>query len=316
MAQETGTFATNDMVGIREDLTDAIYNISPVETPFLSSVAHTTASNVLHEWQTDALSAAADNKAIEGAAAPNTAGTATTRLTNRTQIATLDARVSGTARSVTTAGRSDELDYQLLKRGKELKNGMEKTLLSNKPKVTGDDTTAAELAGIGAWITTNDDFASDGGSPTAATGVDARTDGTQRAFTEDQLKTVCGDIYTAGGNPNVLMVGGFNRQVASSFSAGRTNMQKAEDKVLHASFDVYESDFSRLKIVPNRFQRARDALVLQTSMWAIPFLPGRNMVTFDIAKTGDTDAKQILSEFTLEARNEAANGGVFDLTTS
>ena len=304
------------MVGIREDLVDAIYRISPTDTPFLNMVPHTEASNVLHEWQTVELESAADNKAIEGDAAPEDSGIATTRLNNRTQISTKDARVSGTGRSVNTAGRADELDYQVLLKGLGLRRDMETGLLSNKPKVTGDDTTAREYAGIGAWITTNDDFASDGGSPTAATGADARTDGTQRAFTEDQLKTVCRLIFAEGGNPDVLMVGPFNRQIVSSFSAGRTAVQKAEDSVLHASFDVYESDFGQLKVIPNRFQRARDALVLQTDMWAIPFLPGRNMQTFDLAKTGDSDGKQILSEYTLEARNEKASGGVFDLTTS
>jgi len=139
MTQPTNTFATNDMVGIREDLSDVIYNISPIETPFLSSVAHTTATARNHEWQTDALAATTDNKAIEGDDAPATAGTATTRLGNRTQISTLDARTSGSARAVTTAGRSDELDYQVLKRGKELKRDMETALLANNAKVTGDD---------------------------------------------------------------------------------------------------------------------------------------------------------------------------------
>lgn len=224
--------------------------------------------------------------------------------------------MTGTARSVNTAGRADELDYQMLKRGRELRRDIEKELLDNNAKVTGNDTTARQLAGIGAWITTNDDFASDGGSPTSADGTDARTDGTQRTFSEDQLKTVLKDIFDSGGMPDTLMVGPFNRQIASTFSAGRTNMQKVEDSTLHASFDVYDSDFGSLKIVPNRFQRARDALVLQSDMWAVAFLPGRNMATFDLAKTGDTDRRQVLSEYTLESRNEAASGGVFDLTTS
>lgn len=304
------------MVGIREDLADVIYNIAPVETPFLSSVPTANARNTKHEWQTDTLAAAANNAAIEGDDAPQTAGTATTRLDNNTQISTKDARVTGTARSVDTAGRSDELDYQLLKRGRELKRDMETVLLSNKAKVAGNDTLARELAGIGAWIKTNTDKASNGTDPTAADGTDARNDGTQRAFTEDQVKTVLKSSFDEGGMPDMLMVGGFNRQIASSFTNGRTTMQKAEDEVLHASFDVYDSDFGELRIVPNRFQRARDALVLQTDMWAVAYLPGRNMATFDIAKTGDSDARQILSEYTLEARQEAASGIVADLTTS
>ena len=115
--------------------------------------------------------------------------------------------------------------------------------------------------------------------------------------------------------PNMLMVGAFNRQIASSFGSG-TKFQKVEDDILHTSFDVYESDFGDLRIIPNRFQRARDGLILQDDMWAVGFLPGRNMAEFPLAKTGDTDRTQILSEYTLEARNEKSSGIVADLTTS
>lgn len=313
MTQPTNTYATNDMTGIREDLVDVIYNISPVETPFLSMVPHTTASNTKHEWQTDSLASASNNAAIEGDDAPQNAGSSTTRLDNQTQISTKDATVSGTARAVNTAGRADELDYQMLKRGRELRRDMETVLLSNKAKVTGNDTTARELAGVPSWIATNTDAV--GADPTGD-GSDTATNGTQRAFLESQLKSVLVNVFTNGGMPNTLMVGPFNRQAASGFTGNSTSMQKAEDKVLHATFDVYESDFGSLRIVPNRFQRARDALVLQADMWAIPFLPGRNMISFPLAKTGDTEKRQILSEYTLEARQEAANGIVRDLTTS
>jgi hypothetical protein len=313
MAQVTNTFATNDMVGIREDLADVIYNVAPTQTPFLSMAQHTEATSILHEWQTDSLASAANNKAIEGDQAPQTAGSATTRLTNRTQISTKDARVSGTGRAVDAAGRADELDYQVMKRAKELKRDMETALLANKAKVTGNDTLARELAGIVSWIATN---TSTTGTDPAGTGADTATNGTQRVFTEDLLKDVLQACFTEGGEPDVLMVGPFNRQKVSGFTGGSTSMQKAEDKTLHATFSVYESDFGELKIVPNRFQTARDALVLQSDMWKIPFLSGRNMQTFDLAKVGDSDAKQVLSEYTLEACNEKSSGIIRDLTTS
>lgn len=315
MAQPTGTFATNDQVGIREDLANEIYRISPTETPFLNSVSRIQVDNVLHEWQTISLTAAADNSAIEGDDAPQDSGSATTRLNNRTQINTKDARVSGTARAVNTAGRDDELDFQVLLRGLEQRRDMETSLLTNKAKVAGDDTTARELAGLPAWLATNTDRGA-GGSDPAGTGADAAGNGTQRVFTEDQLKTVLKAIFDAGGNPDILMVGAFNKQIVSSFSAGRTNMQKAEDPVLHAAFDVYESDFGQLRVVPNRFQPARDAYALQLDMFAVGFLPGREFSEWDLSKTGDSDARQILSEFTLEVRQEASSGVVADLTTS
>lgn len=313
MTQVTGTVATNDMVGIREDLAGTIYDVSPSATPGLSMFKHTEASNVLHEWQTHSLTAAANNAAVEGDQAPQTSGTATVRLNNRTQISTKDARVSGTGRSVDTAGRADELDFQVMNRAKEMKRDMETAIFSNKAKVTGNDTLARELAGIPTWIATNTNAI---GADPAGTGADTATDGTQRAFTEAMLKDVLQQCFTSGGEPDVIMVGAFNRQKVSGFTGNSTSTQKAEDKTLHATFNVYESDFGDLKIIPNRFQRARDAHILQSSMWKIPFLPGRNMQTFDLAKVGDSDAKQIVSEYTVEACNEASSGIVRDLTTS
>ncbi len=313
MALPTGTYKTYDQVGIREDLSDVIYDITPVDTPFVSSVEQDEASNSLFEWQTDSLAAVSKTGALEGDDAPQDTSSPTTRLNNRTHIRTRDARVSGTGRAVDTAGRADDLDYQILKRGQELRRDMEAICLDNNAKVAGNASTARETAGVVSWIATNTD--ADGADPTGD-GTDAATDGTQRAFTEDQLKTVLRLCFDEGGMPDTLMVGPFNRQVASSFSAGRTQVQQADDPVLHATFDIYESDFGQLRIVPNRFQRARDALVLQMDMWGISFLPGRNMQTFDIAKTGDSDARQILSEFGVKAKNEAANGIIRDLTAS
>ena len=315
MAQPTNTFSTNDMAGIREDLSDIIYDVSPTDTPFLSMAGRAEATNTYHEWQVDSLAAAATNYVIEGDDATTDAGVSTTRRGNYTNISDKVARVTGTARAVNTAGRADEMDYQVLKRAKELKRDMEKVLLDNNARVSGDDTTARECAGAPAWLFTNTDFGA-GGADGAGDGTTARTDGTQRAFTEDQVKTVMQLCWEEGGMPDTLMVGSFNRQVASSFTAGKSGFQKAEDSTLHATYDVYESDFGQLKMIPNRFMRSRDALILQMDMWKVAFMPGRNMVTTDLAKTGDTDRKQILAEYTLEASNEKANGGVFDLTTS
>lgn len=315
MAQPANTQATNDTVGIREDLVDVIYDVTPVQTPVISMAAHTEATSTTHEWQTDTLAAAANNAAIEGDDASASAVSATTRLTNLTQISDKVARVSGTARAVDTAGRADELAYQKLKRARELKRDMEKVVCDNKAKVAGNDTLARQCAGIPAYIITNISEASDA-TTAAGTGADAHTDGTARAFTESLLKSVQKLCFDNGGEPGILMTGGFNRQVVSSFSGNGTKVQKAEDDALHASFDVYDGDFGELKVVPNRFMEARTALLLDMDMIKIPFLTGRNMVEYDLAKTGDSDACQILAEYTVEVCNEKAHGAVYDLTTS
>lgn len=265
------------------------------------------------EWQTDSLASAANNAVIEGDDATTDAATATVRVINYTQISDKVARVTGTGRAVNTAGRADELDYQVLKRSRELKRDIETAITDNKAYVVGDDTTARQCAGAAAYVTTNIDDASDA-TASAGTGADAHTDGTARAFTEDQLKSVLKLVFTEGGLPDMLMTGAFNRQVASSFTASGTKMQQASDETLHASFDVYASDFGTLNIVPNRFMEARTALVLQTDMWALGWL--RRMDTVELAKTGDSDRKQVIAEYTLEARQQKANGTINDLTTS
>jgi hypothetical protein len=66
MAQPTNTFDSYDAVGIREDLQDVIYDISPEETPFYSACKKVKASNTFHEWQTDALRSSAANAHVEG----------------------------------------------------------------------------------------------------------------------------------------------------------------------------------------------------------------------------------------------------------
>ena len=314
MAQPTNTFDSYDAKGIREDLTDVIYNVDPTETPFFQMAAKVKATNTLHEWQTDTLAAVdLNNAVIEGDDATLDAASPTTRLGNYCQISDKTAVVSGTMEAVTKAGRASEMAYQIVKRTKELRNDMEAILLNNQAKAAGSSTVARKLAGVPAWIATNTDAGVGGADPTGD-GSDTRTDGTQRAFTEDQLKAVLAKCWDSGGNPNVIMVGSFNKQKFSSFTGSSTRFDKGEDKKLVAAIDVYVSDFGELKVVPNRFMRARDALILQKDMWAIAFL--RPVKHSPLAKTGDTEKRLIVAEYTLEARNEKASGIVADLTTA
>jgi hypothetical protein len=317
MALPTNTFTVYDAVGNREDLADDIYKIDPTDTPFMSGIETTKASGVKHEWQTQALAAAVSTNAVlEGDDAVTDAATPTVRLYNYCQISDKVGRVSGTQQAVDHAGRDDEKAYQRMLKGQELKRDMETTLLTNKPANAGAAATARELASIGAWIATNDDFDSTSGtSPSPIDGTDARNDSSAvRAFTEAQLKNVLQLAWTQGGKPNVIMVGGFNKQAFSTFTGRGTPTEETKSKKIVASVDVYESDFGSLKVVANRFQRTRDCLVLQMDMWAVSYL--RKFVETELAKTGDSDRFQILSEYTLEARNEKASGGVYDLTTS
>ena len=317
MALPTNTFTTYSAIGNREDLSDVIYRIDPSDTPFMSGAEREKATAVNHEWQTQALAAVSTTNAVlEGDDAVTDSTTVTVRLGNICQISDKVARVSGTQQSVEHAGRDDEMAYQEMLKGLELKRDMESILLENAPKNAGAAATARALGTIGTWIANNDDIASDGGSPSPVDGSDARTDGTQRAFTEAQLKNSLQLIWTAGGKPDTIMAGGFNKQVFSTFTGRATPTEDAKSKKIVASVDAYESDFGKLSVVANRFQRARDVHILQMDMWAVAYLTGRKFVSTKLAKTGDSERTQILSEYTLVARNEKASGGVYDLTTS
>ena len=314
MAQPTNTFDTYDSIGEREDLADVIYNISPTDTPFLSSAAKTQATAVLHEWQTDSLAAAStSNAVIEGDEATHDAITPTTRLSNSCQIMDKVVVITGTQEAVDKAGRASELAYQIAKSAKELKRDMEAMLTTNNAEVTGGSSTARELGSLGSWVVTNDDLASDGASGAGA-GNAAHTDGTQRVFTEAQLKSVIKNVWNQGGDPTMIMVGPFNKQKLSGFTGNSTRFDAGADATLYTSVDVYASDFGQLQVVPNRFSRDRDAWVLDMNYWGIAFL--RDFSMHELAKTGDTEKRQLLVEATLESRNEAASGLVADLTTS
>ena len=318
MAQVTGTYSVYDAKGLREDLSDIIYSISPTDTPFMSGIGKEKATAVLHEWQTDSLAnAVANNAQIEGDEIGFSAPSATTRVNNRTQISRKSVIVTGTLDSVSKAGRNNELAYQISKASKELKRDMESSLCANNSPVVGDDSTARELAGLAGWIQQNND-AGAGGANGQVSGADvpgtARTDGTQRAFTESQLKSVIKKCWDEGGDPSMIMLGSFNKQVLSGFTGGSTRFDPAENKRLVAAVDVYESDFGAMTVVPNRFQRARDVFVLQPDMFATAFL--RDFQLMDLAKTGDDTKQALLAEYTLVSQNEKASGAIFDVTTS
>lgn len=314
MALPASTLATYQAIGNREDLSDVIYRIDPSDTPFMSGIEREKASAVNHEWQTQALAPVGTNAVFEGDDATTDAATVTVRTGNYCQISDKVARVTGTQMAVDTAGRDNELSYQEMLKGLELKRDMEYILVgTNQGKVAGDTTTARNLGTVLSWIKTNESAA---GTAPATAGTNSRTTGTQRAFTEAQLKTVLSAVWTSGGKPDVISTGAFNKQAFSTFVGRATPMEDTKAKKIVAAVDAYESDFGVLKVVANRFQSTRDVFIFQMDMWALAFLNGRKMVSIPLARTGDSERRQILSEYTLVARNEKASGIVADLTTS
>ena len=315
MAQPTNTFDSYDSIGNREDLLDNIYNIAPMDTPFMSAIGMgPKAESTYVEWQTDTLGSPSDNKVIEGDDATTNAVVPTVRLGNYTQISDKVPLITGTQEAIRKAGRKQEMAYQLAKLAKELKTDMEYACIGvNNAQVAGNATTARELGSVQSYIATNTSAGASGADPTGD-GTDARTDGTQRVFTEDLLKDVLQACYLAGGNPSLLFAGAFNKRVLSTFNGNATKTVEAATKKISAGVDVYDGDFHTLRVVPSRILRSREVLAIDPAYWKLRYL--RPFVISDLAKTGDSMRKQMVVEYTLQASQEAASGIVADLTTS
>jgi len=314
------TFTTYSAKGIREDLSNVITNIAPEETPFQSNIGRETISNTLFEWQTDTLADAAANAQLEGDDVGTfDSVTATVRLTNYAQISRKTIVLSNTEEVVNKAGRRSELAYQIAKRGSELKRDQEFIFLNGGIAVAGNTTTARVTASLGAFVKTNTDKQTNGTDPSYSTLPNsARTDGNVRTFTETILKNVIQKVWTAGGTPKILMVGPVNKQRVSGFSgiaSSRFNIDGgAKPATLIGAVDIYVSDFGNVSTIANRFQRERDAWVLDPDYAKMVVLRPYQQV--ELAKTGDAEKRMLLIEYGLKITAENAHGLAADLVTS
>lgn len=313
------TFQQFQAIGVREELSNIIYNISPTQTPFMTNAGRGKINNTFFEWQTDALAAASTtNQQIEGFDLGTTFSsvTPTVRLGNQAEIAEKDVIISGTLEATDRAGRDSEIGYQVAKKGKEMKRDMESSLLANKGANAGNSTTARQTAALLGFLKSNINKAANGTAPIyTTTPTDHWTDGTQRSFTEVILKDVIQQCWTNGAEPKTLMVGALGKQVVSTF-AGVVELNSPQKSGGQATIigaaDAYVSDFGTLSVVANRFQRTSSAFVIDWEYVRVDYL--RPFVTTPLAKTGDAEKRMLVAEYGLRVMNEKALGVCVDLT--
>ena len=291
-------FKTYDATAIREDLSDVIYDISPTDTPFMSSIAGKgSVSNTLFEWQTEALaSAVINNYHVEGADAGTAATTVTARVTNQTQISKKVVEVSGSHEAVDNAGKKSELAHQLAKASKELKRDMEGSLLANNAAAAGNASTARETRGAAHFITTNV--------------TDAGTSGTHAAMVEADILAAAEAVWTAGGEASTILLGATNKKLITAMSGRADAIRSVSDNntTIQNAVDVYVSDFGTYNIVMDRFCDQDFVYLLDHDMWSVDYL--RDFQTVDIARAGDGEKKMLLVEYGLRCGNEAANATI------
>jgi hypothetical protein len=316
----SNTFLTYSAKGIREDLSNIITNIAPEETPYMSNIGRENVSNALFEFQTDTLAAAAANAQLEGDdVASYDAVTATVRMQNYAQISRKTIVLSATEEVVNKAGRKSELAYQIAKRSAELKRDQEFTMLNGAIAATGNTTTARGTASLQAYIKTNYDMQTNGANPSYTTLPNSsRTDGNVRTFTETILKNVIQQVWAAGGTPKILMTGPVNKQRVSGFAgiaSSRFNIDGgARPATIIGAADIYVSDFGSVQVVPNRFQRERDAFVIDPDYAKMTML--RPYQQLELAKTGDAEKRMLIVEWGHKVLAENAHGIAADLVTS
>lgn len=322
MAQATGTTDTFDLVGLAQDVEDVIFNISPEETPVLTMAKKKKATAVQHQWQTDSLAAVATNRAIEGDDSTYAAVSATTLLSNYTQIAKKTVLISGTADAVRKYGRKEEFAYQIAKKGKELKRDMEYALVTNQGSSAGSSSVARSSAGLEACIAGNrilESTNTTGTVPGYAGGVfTAPTDGTASTFTETLLVSGIQAAWTDGGDPSIVMANATLKRKfgtfagASSYAGVSVNQGRNVQGVVVGGVDLYISDFGQHKVMLNRYMRNSVVFGIDPDYVSVAFL--RPIKFEERAKTGDATRGEILSEFCLVVDNPDAHFQVRDVS--
>lgn len=295
----------------RESLLDIVVNIDPTEQQLVSGLQRSSASNTLHEWVLDTLEAVGVNAQFEGGAAPTDGASNPTRAQNITQIFAKTAVVSGTEQAVNRVG-GDRMAYEVTKKLKALKNDIEYALvrgsIASGVASTSGSGSARQLKGIKGWITTNS------------------VNYSGATLTETVLNDMFESVWNGSGKEvNAVYTSMKGKRRISSFTAGATKNVETTDKRLVNSVDVYQSDAAKMvKLFAHRYVTVSgdytaaatpgfDVLALNEGSWAIAYLAGREPKTTDLAVTGDSVSKEIVTELTLESRGEKANamGRVF-----
>lgn len=314
MAQLSNSFATFNSSRVREQLMDRIWNVSVAETPTLALIGKQSVDGPFVEWLTDSFRAGASNKVEQGNTAAPTARANVSRYSNRTQISEDVLSITGTQQAAEKAGGSDEVAYQETKSMMEVKKDIEFGVLQNTTAIAAAAGTAPQARGFLGFVATNTSKGASGVDPNPLTNT-APTDGTQRAFTETLLKDTLKLMFD-NGSPDMdniyALIPSAQRTTFDGFLAGQTRFDKAEDKTLTATLEVYIGPFGRVKAVNARHMRSREVFLINREYAKLGTL--RKMSSKPIGVRGDATERLVNCEWTLIVNNEKAHGAVRDLT--
>lgn len=319
MPKVTNAFTTYDAKGNREDLSNAIYNIDPFDTPIMSAARRRNVKNRTFDWQTENLPTVdANNAQLEGFELARTTSQPTVRFSNVTQISKRDATVTGTQENSDAAGKGSEMAHQMALKSKVLKSDMEVIMSGRQARVDGEDTTptARKTEAIAHWIARGIDRLgvqgaavvgyTAAGLPTTATGAFAAVaGGNQVAMTEIMVGDAMQIAYNNGANPSILIVPPAIKRTVSTFDGRATSQVLVGKTEVVATVDVIATDFGRIKVMPSRWVPSDVSLLIDPDYIAVGFF--RNFRQYPLAKIGDAETRMILSEWGVEMRNPMAH---------
>jgi hypothetical protein len=318
MPKVTNAFTTYEAVGNREDLSNAIYNIDPFDTPVMSAIRRRNVKNRLFDWQTEFLPTVNPNNAqVEGFVLSNQPATPTIRQNNVTQISERDATVSGSQEESDAAGKSSEMAHQMAMSSKVLKSDMEVILCGRQARNTGDDTTptARTTEAFSHWLARAKDktgaIAGAVAPGTVVTGLPVlSTDpfpvpGTPVSLTEAMLGDAMQKAYTNGASPSLWVVPPGPKRTVSTFTGRSTTQVLVGKTEVVSTVDVIATDFGRVKCVPSRWIPVDVGLLIDPDYAAVAFF--RSFRQYLMARTGDAETRMIVAEWGVEMRNPLAH---------
>lgn len=326
ISNTTITYGVTSAGGLREDLSDVIYDLFPEDTWALSNLDREEASSTYTEWLAQELASPAANIQLEGDDATFASLTAPTRYGSYLQISAKNMIVSDTLEAVSKAGRKSEIARGAIVKMRELKRDMETRICQNGISTVGGAGTGRSTAGMESWI--GDATASAGGAAnvvlstttasattppvTSGTAGTAPTDGTTTgALTAAALNYALQGAWEQGGDPRVILATAKQKSVIDGFTGVATrfvDVDRGAQAQIIAAANVYVSDFGKHQVVLNRYGRDSVVLCIDPSFWAVRYL--RKPFKRELARTGDAKKYQILTEWALVARNWKANAKV------
>ena len=318
MPKVTNAFTTYAAQANREDLSNAIYNIDPFDTPVMSAIRRRNVKNRIFDWQTEFLPLVnLANAQLEGFQLANGPSQPTIRRNNVTQISERDATVSGSQEESDAAGKGSEMAHQMALAAKVLKSDMESILCSRQPRNDGNDTgpTARTTEAFSHWLGRATDKNSNPSAAvapgTVTTGLPvASTDafpapGTPVTITEAMLGDAMQAAYTNGGSPTMWIVPPGPKRTISTF-VGRSTTQVLVGKTeVVSTIDVIATDFGRVKVAPSRWLPVDVGLLIDPDYAAVAYF--RAFRQFLMARVGDAETRMIVCEWGLEMRNPLAH---------